>query len=378
MERSKARTWVEININNLKHNAIALKNLLKDDCQMMCAVKANAYGHGMVKIADAYKDIADQFAVSCLDEAEELRTSKINKPILILGYTPENFAEDLIKLDIAQTVYSYDYAKRLNENLKNSNSKLKVHIKIDSGMSRLGFSVKDEEDLKKSFREILEMHSTLKNLEFIGMFTHFHSSDSLNKELTDIQFDKFMKLKSKLDDSNIKFKFYHSCNSAAMIRFPHMHLNLTRPGVALYGIFPGETEKIIDLKPTLELKTRVSQIHTVKKGEGISYNTTFTAEKNMTVATIPIGYADGYFRSLSNIGDVIVNGKRARIVGNICMDQCVIDITDIKVSEGDIVTLLGKEGNEYISADEIANKVGTIPHEIFCSISSRVRKVYID
>ncbi len=377
MDRNKARSWVEINIANLRHNAITLKSLLPEGCQMMCAIKANAYGHGMLKAAEVYEDIADQFAVACLDEAAELREAKFMKPTLILGYTPVEYVNELIDLDIMQTIYSYNYAKLLNDSISNG-KKLKVHIKIDSGMSRLGFSVKDAECMDQTFNEIKKIISELKNIECVGLFTHFHSSDHKTSQKTDEQFARYMKLKDKLNEADIKFNFYHVCNSAAMIRYPQMHLNMVRPGITLYGAFPGETERNIDIRPTMELKTRIGQIHKVKKGEGISYNTTFIAEKDITVATLPIGYADGYPRHLSNKGIVLVNGKRVPIVGNICMDQCVIDITGVDAKEGDIATLMGKDGVEYISADELATNAGTIPNELFCLFSDRVRRVYIE
>lgn len=378
MDRNKARTWAEINIANLRHNAIVLKSLLADGCQMMCAIKANAYGHGMLKAAEVYDDIADQFAVACLDEAKELRGANFIKPTLILGYTPTEYVNELISLDVMQTVFSYDYAKRLDESIENNGKKLKVHLKIDSGMSRLGFSVKDPDCMAQTYNEIKKIKSEMKNIECVGLFTHFHSSDHKSSLKTDEQFARYMKLKEKLDADDIKFEFYHSCNSAAMIRFPHMHLNMVRPGITLYGAFPGETEREIDIRPTIELKTRIGQIHKVKKGEGVSYNTTFIADKDITVATLPIGYADGYPRHLSNKGIVLVKGKRVPIIGNICMDQCVIDITGIDVKEGDVATLLGRDGDEYISADELSSNAGTIPNELFCLFSDRVRRVYIE
>ena len=378
MDRNKARTWAEISLTNLRHNALVLKGLLNNNCQMMCAIKANAYGHGMLKAAEIYDDIADQFAVACLDEAVELREAGFQKPTLILGYTPVDFVNDLIDLDIMQTVYSYDYAYRLNELSEGFDKKLKVHIKIDTGMSRLGFSVKDPECLEKTFNEICNMISSFKNLDFVGLFTHFHSSDHKTSDKTKEQFSKYLSIKEKLDNAGITFDFYHACNSAAMIRYPQMHLNMVRPGISLYGVFPGETERNIDLLPTFELKTRVGQIHKVKKGEGISYNTTFVADHDITVATLSIGYADGYLRQLSNSGEVIVNGKRARVLGTICMDQCVIDVSGIDVSEGDIVTVLGQDGTERISIDDLAAKAGTIPYEFLCLFSNRVRRTYIN
>lgn len=378
MERIKARTWAEINVTNLRHNALILKGLLNKDCQMMCAIKANAYGHGMLKAAEVYDNIADQFAVACLDEASELRNAGFTKQTLILGYTPVEYAKELIDIDIMQTVYSYEYAKKLDSEVCGYGKKLKVHLKIDSGMSRLGFSVKDSECLNKTFNEIKSLVKECQNLEFKGLFTHFHSSDHKTSEKTDVQFERYLKLKAMLDDAGVKFEFYHCCNSAAMIRYPRMHMNMVRPGITLYGAFPGETEREIDIRPTFELKTRVGQIHKVKAGEGISYNTTFIADKEMTVATLPIGYADGYPRHLTNKGIMLVNGTRVRVVGNICMDQCVVDISGIDVKEGDVVTVIGREGNEYISVDEVSEMAGTIPNELLCLFSERVRRVYIE
>lgn len=378
MEYEKSRTWAEVNLKNLAHNALYIKSLLPKDCQMMCSIKANAYGHGMLQTADIYQDIADQFAVACFDEARKLRLAGHNKPILILGYTPAEFAEELANLDIMQTVYSYDYAEKLNLKLAGCRKRLKIHIKINSGMNRLGFSVMDSDSLRKSFNEIIEIRSKFVNLEFKGLFTHFHSSDDEDSKKTDEQFEKYITIKNMLTSSGVSFEFYHCCNSAAVLKYPHMHLNMVRPGISLYGIFPGECKKQTNLKHAMEVKTRIGQIHTVKKGESIGYNATYVANRNIVAATVPIGYADGYSRAFSNKGIMLVEGKRVPVVGNICMDQCVLDVTSVNAKEGDIVTVLGSDCNEYISATELSEIAGTIPHELFCSFSDRVLRIYID
>lgn len=377
MDECNSRTWAEISLGNLTHNAYEIKKSLEKSCRLMCVIKADAYGNGMTEAAVALDSSADMFAVACADEALRLRTVNKTKPILILGYSAPVLVPVLIAENITQTVFSSLYAAELDAAAKSCGGKLKAHIKVDTGMSRLGFSAQSEGRLIDSVGEIKKIVSDCRNMDFEGIFTHFASADEVDDTFTKEQFMRFNETTGLLEKSGIHFSVRHACNSAATLRFPEMHLDMVRPGLILLGVYPENTERSLNLRPVMQLRTRIAQIHTVKKGDSVSYNRRFTAERDIVAATIPIGYADGFFRCLSNKAEVIVNGKKARVLGNICMDQCIVDITGIKAAEGDIATVMGINGNEEISSEDIAAAAGTIPYEILCSVSTRVNRVFV-
>ncbi len=368
------RAWAEINLDNAKANYKTIKMSAKDR-RIMPVIKADAYGHGANFLAKLYEECGTEiFAVSNINEAIKLRKAGITKDILILGYTPKEYIETLLKYSITQTVYSLDYAKELSKIVSKTNVLVKAHLKLDTGMNRLGFNP------EKDYSDILNTLA-LPGIYFEGIFTHYavaDSEDSSDKDFSLEQLDRFNNAVAKLSSDGYSFKYIHCCNSAATLLHPFDEGNLVRPGIILYGIAPADDLSLkYELLPVMSIKTVVSAIKTIHKGETVSYGRTFTANKDMRIATLPIGYGDGYPRKMSNCGKVLINGKFADIVGRVCMDQMMIDITDIpKVSVGTEVTVIGQSGDNSITFAEIAAKVDTIPYELVCNISVRVPRVY--
>ncbi len=367
------RTWCDISLDNLKHNVQQIKNKLNDNVKLCGIVKANAYGHGVEEIAtNLVEQGVDYLAVAFIDEAVELRLCGFDQPILILGNTPEDTAEQVVEYNITASVYNTETAKMLSAEAVKQGKTVKIHIKIDTGMSRIGF-VPDE----RTIEEIIEL-SKLPNLETEGIFTHFACSDSDDESMTLKQFEKFMEVVSKLEKRGLSIPVKHCCNSAAIIKYPHMHLDMVRAGIILYGMYPSDIDYDIDLKPLMNFKTSVINIKTMQPGETISYGATYKVKEKMKVATIAVGYADGYSRLLSNSGRVLINGQFANILGRICMDQCMIDVTNVhNISIGDEVILFGADENENLPVEEIAVKLGTINYEIPCVINNRVPRCYV-
>lgn len=374
------RTWAEVNINNIEHNLRVIKGLLKPSCSVMGIVKADAYGHGAPMIAKTLsKEGINYFGVSNLDEALQLRNCGITEPILILGYTPQENMKDLAINNITQNAMSLSYAQKLSEAALSCGKNIKIHIKLDTGMSRLGILCQNEESCINSVNEIIEIVK-LKNLISEGIFTHFAVSDNIKSDYTHRQFSNFIYVIDRLKEKGIEFKYRHCCNSAAIINYPEMQLDMVRPGIILYGMYPDKSmcDCNVDFKPAMELKTVISQIRELPKEATVSYGRVYKTFKYTKIATMPIGYADGFLRVLSNNAEVLVNGKRAVVVGRVCMDQTMIDVTDIKdIIEGQTVTIIGYDGNEYISIDELADKMETINYEATCLIGKRVPRIYI-
>lgn len=368
------RAWAEINLDNAKENYKTIEMSAKDR-RIMPVIKADAYGHGANFLAKLYEECGTEiFAVSNINEAIKLRKAGITKDILILGYTPKEYIETLLEYSITQTVYSLDYAKELSKIVSKTNVLVKAHLKLDTGMNRLGFNPeKDYSDILKAL--------ALPGIYFEGIFTHYavaDSEDSSDKDFSLEQLDGFNNTVAKLSSDGYSFKYIHCCNSAATLLHPFDEGNLVRPGIILYGIAPADDLSLKhELLPVMSIKTVVSAIKNINKGETVSYGRTFTATKDMKIATLPIGYGDGYPRKMSNCGKVLINGKFADIVGRVCMDQMMIDITDIpKVSVGTEVTVIGQSGDNSITFAEIADMVDTIPYELVCNISVRVPRVY--
>lgn len=370
------RTWAEIDISALRHNFKILKKL-SGESLISAVVKANAYGHSDSIVAPALEAAgADCFAVSNIEEALHLRGLGIAKPILILGYTPASLVKILADNHIAQCVYSEDYAKALSHFAKEQNATVKIHIKLDTGMGRLGFDCRNE-NLEEIDSAIAS--AKLEALDFEGIFTHFAFSDRCEAEedgFTDEQYNRFEKALEKFKASGLIPKFCHCRNSAAMLNDKDKELDISRAGICLYGLTPSTLLKLKEeLIPVMTMKSVVSQVKRIHKGDTVSYGRTFKAENDMTVATVTAGYADGYPRLLSNKGYVIINGKRANILGRICMDQFVVDVTDIKdVSIDNEVILFGKE----LPVEEIAELCGTVNYEIICGVSPRVPRIAVN
>ena len=383
MEKFSKRTWAQVDLNAIRYNFNSIKEKISEKTKVLCVLKADAYGHGAEFLVKEYERLgADYYGVSNLDEALQLRKAGAKKPILIFGYTPPEMAETLSKENVSQALFSLDYAKELYQNCKEKNVKVKVHLKIDTGMSRIGFFCQNDEDINKSIKEIEEIKNSMPLLDIEGMFTHFSVSDDVtnNREYTVYQFNNFKKVISGLEELGIKVPLKHCCNSGGIISFPEMQLDMVRAGIILYGLYPSkETEGKIDLKPAMELKAVVSQVKEIPKDTSLSYGRTFVSGEKMKIASVTIGYADGYSLKFSNNAELLVKGKRAKIVGRVCMDQLMIDVTNIEgVKSGDEVTVFGCDGEEKISVDEMAEKIGTINYEIVCLIGKRVPRIYIN
>lgn len=368
------RSWAEIRLSAIEENYRTVRNRLADGCRVMAIVKADGYGHGDVQTATVLQQAgAEWFGVSNLEEAIHLREGGITRPILILSYTPPEEAARLARFSVTQSVISGEYASRLNEAAAAAGVSVDVHIKLDTGMSRVGFFYHDEHTDRAVIDEIAGA-CTLPHLSAGGIFTHFSSADEEDGEtVTRRQFTLFGDAVAQLEARGVTFALKHCCNSAATLRFPEMHLDMVRPGIVLYGLAPSPLFRDAALTPAMTLKTVVSQVKTVPSGAAVSYGRTYTATDNKRTATVPLGYADGYPRALSNTAQMLVNGRRASLIGRVCMDQCVLDVTDIPdVTEGLPVTVFG----DTLSADEVAALAGTINYEIVCCIGKRVPRVF--
>ncbi len=367
------RAWAEIDINALVHNFNIIKSKSQNS-QIMAVVKANAYGHSANLIAPVLeKNGADSFAVSNIDEALQLREIGIKKPILILGYTLPQLAKTLYNNNISQCVYSLEYARELSKEAVDSSSILNIHIKLDTGMSRLGFNCRNSK--LSGINEAIQA-AQLEGFNLEGLFTHFAESDrdiATDDGFTDEQFKRFQKAIEFFENVGLSPKHCHCCNSAALILDYRKHLSISRPGIILYGLSPSDTSELkCDLMPVMSLKSVVTMVKEIDKDDTVSYGRTFKADKKMRIATVSIGYADGYPRLLSNKAYVIINGKKAKILGRVCMDQLSVDVTDIPSAKmGDEVILFGKE----LSVDMLAELCGTINYEIICGISPRVPRI---
>lgn len=375
MDDLTARTWAEIDLGNIEHNYRVLRSRLKGNCKFLGVVKADGYGHGAVQVARRLKGAGCEYlATATVFEAVSLRQSGLDLPILVLGFTPAENASLLLQNDITQSISDVETASKMASLAKSENKKLKVHIKLDSGMGRLGFRCCDGSFDMNSVLSILKMDG----LDPEGVFTHFAVSEISDPTYTKGQFSDFTRTVSEIESAwGHKFKIKHCANSAATMMYEEMQLDMVRPGIALYGCAPGDSLCGLDLRQAMELKTRIYSIKTMPKGASVSYGRNFIAPSDRKIAVIPVGYADGLHRVLSNRIEVLVAGKRVKQVGNICMDMCMIDVTDIEnVSKGDVVTLFGRDGENFIPIEEMAHKAGTIAHEIMCGISKRIPRVY--
>ncbi|MBQ6066593.1 MAG: alanine racemase [Clostridia bacterium] len=380
MQNVLKRTWAQINLDAVDNNINQIKSVLAPGCLLCATVKADCYGHGyQYTTQEMVSSGADWFAVSNLAEALQLRRCGIEKPVLILGYTPPENARELVYNDISQAVFSYDYARALSDAVASDGVKVNAHIKIDTGMSRLGFVYHDSVEDFPIFDEI-ERACRLPGIEPEGVFTHFSSADCADGELfTRLQYDLFLSAVERLRQRGIEFRLRHCSNSAAILRFHEMDFDMVRAGIILYGLYPSaEVEKTLKLLPVMELKTVVSLVKTLSPETPVSYSRTFVTNREMTVATVPIGYADGYPRRLSNRMHMLVGGRPAPIVGNVCMDQCMLDVTGIPgVKEGTEVTVFGADHGAFIGVEELAARAGLIDYEVICGLSRRVPRIYL-
>lgn len=360
------RTWAAVSAAAVKDNFAAVRRVVGDDCRIMATVKADGYGHGAIPMAKAFAEAgAEWLSISNLNEAIELRDAGLDLPMLLLGYTPPEEVPVLCSREVTQTVFDLDYARRLSHVASAAGVTVKVHIKIDTGMSRLGFVYHDE---ATDIADLVEA-CRLPALDVEGVFTHFACADGEDEAPTRRQFALFSDVLARLEAEGITFRLRHCCNSAATLRFPEYHLDLVRPGLLLYGYAPFEGW---ELTPSMTLKSVVAQVKAVPAGVPVSYGGTAVTERDCVLATVPIGYADGLPRAASDKAVMLVGGGEARIVGRVCMDQCILDVTGLDVKTGDEVIVFGRR----LSAERLADSAGTIVYEILCRVGQRVPRTY--
>ena len=375
MKQTQTRTWTEIDLSNLEHNYRALRAMLPQGCRFLGVVKADAYGHGAVQVARRLETLgAEYLAVACLDEALELRQAGITTPILILGYTPTERAEALLDNGITQTVYDVEMARALSNAAAAAGKTLKIHVKADTGMSRLGWLCGGED--QSAAVEAIAQVCALPGLEAEGIYTHFANADG-DEDYTMLQFTRFLDLLEALKERGITFAIRHCAASAAALKFPCTHLDMVRPGIALYGHYPDPSCEGLDgpgLRPVMTLKTRVASVKAVPAGTPVSYGCTHVLDRETKLAALTIGYADGLPRLCSDKLEVLIGGQRAPIVGRICMDMCMADVTGLDVAPGDEVEVFG----EHLPIEDVAALAGTIQYELLCAVSPRVHRAYLD
>ena len=370
-----SRIQADIDLDAFIFNLNSIKNNIKEETQIITVLKADGYGHGALPLAkEAEKEPRVWgIAVATVEEAMELRRGGIKKPLLILGYTYEEDYDLIAEEELRPTVFKLSMAKKLSQAALRKGKTVKAHIKIDTGMSRIGYR-----DLEKAVPEILEI-SRLPGLEIEGLFTHFARADEKEKTPAYLQLEKYQAFQKALKEAGLKIPLCHCSNSAGIIRMPEANMDAVRAGIILYGLYPSEDveKEPVPLKPLMTLKSHIAYIKTLEPGVQISYGGTYTTQKETRVATIPVGYADGYARGLSNKGWVLIRGKKAPVLGRICMDQFMVDVTEIpEARELDEVILLGKSGDQQITMEELGELSGRFNYEFACCISKRVPRIY--
>lgn len=368
------RNYAEVSLSAIEYNILNIRKKLPQNTELMAILKADAYGHGANVIAEHYEKYIDRIGVASLEEGIELRRSGIKMPILILGYTSPNQYELLIDNMITPTVYDLNSAQRLSDTAVALKKTVSIDIAVDTGMTRIGFRV------NKESADIIKEISLMPNIKIDGIFTHLSCADTYDEEHNKNQFNEFDLMIGLLKEINVNIPTRHICNSAGIMKYPEKYYECVRAGIILYGMYPSDEvdKKLIDLKPALEWKAHVINISNVEPGRGVSYGAVYVTEKPITqIATVSAGYADGYPRALSSKGEVLIHGKRAKILGRVCMDQMMVDVSDIEdVKIEDVVTLIGHDGNEYISMEEIGTLSGSFNYEVSCGIGKRVKRIY--
>ena len=371
MERNKYLSWAEIDLAAIRYNFYQIKKHVGKGVKILSPVKANAYGHGSIEVARVLEKCkTDYLGVAFPSEGIALRKARLKTPILIFSHSLPSYARDIVKYNLTASVATLSLARAISREAKRSRKIARVHIEVDTGMGRLG--IREEEVV--SFAKAL---FRLPGIKIEGIFTHFPSADEKNKGFTKNQIVKFKNIINFLSREGYNIPLCHAANSPAVISFPKSFFNLVRPGLITYGIYPSQSmKKLIKLKPALSLKSRIVLIKDVPCNTPVSYGRTYVTKSPTRIAIIPVGYADGYSRSLSNIAEVIIAGKRYRVIGRVCMDHTVIDVKDANVQIGDEVTLIGKSGREEITCDELAGKLNTISYEIVSRIGPRILRVF--
>jgi alanine racemase len=375
MQVATRPVWAEIDIDTLTHNIGEVRRVTETSAEVMAVVKANAYGHGAVQCSRVFlENGAKSLAVATLNEALELRGAGVEAPILILGYTPVEHFGEILKWGVTPTIYTVEGARALADAAKSAGTEVKAHVKIDTGLGRIGFLPSDES------LNALEDIARLPSLELEGIFTHFAVAEAEDKEYTRRQFEAFLGFTERLEVRGISPPMRHVSNSAAIIDLPEYSLEAVRPGSMLYGLYPSDevdTDRV-DLRPSMTLRARLSNVKVVPPGTGISYGLTYTTSAESIIGSLPVGFADGYSRALSNRAEVLVRGKRASVVGRVCMDQCMVDLTGFQgAGIGDDAVLFGGGVKGAPTVEEVAGWMGSIVDEVVSTVSRRVPRVYL-
>lgn len=374
--KTYSRVYARIDLDAIAYNMEQMKLRIDGHTQIMAVIKTDAYGHGAVQVAQMLEkyDYIWGFAVATLDEAVVLRVEGIKKPILVLGCIfPDQYMQ-MLENDIRMNVYTEEMAKEISNMARREGKTAYLHIKLDTGMGRLGFSI-----TKESVEAITRI-SKLSNVRMEGVFTHFAKADEKDKTFTKQQIQEFEYMTKTLKEKGVTFEYEHCANSAAIIDVPEAKFDIVRAGISTFGLYPSEEvdKDAVHLKPALALKSHVAFVKEIEPGTPVSYGGTFVAEKKMRIATIPVGYGDGYPRALSGVGYVLIRGKKAPILGRICMDQFMVDVTEIDgASFGDKVTLIGRDGNESISVEKLGELSGRFNYEFICDLGKRIPRVYV-
>lgn len=374
--KTYSRVYAKIDLDAIAYNMEQMKQNINPDTKVMAVIKADGYGHGAVQIAEMMErwDYIWGFAVATLDEAVVLRTEGVKKPILVLGCVfPDQYME-MLKHDIRMNIYTEEMAESISQMAAREGKTAYMHIKLDTGMSRLGFGIHEQSV------ETIKRISQMANVNMEGIFTHFAKADEADKGFTKKQMQEFLWMTERLRENGVTFTYEHCSNSAGIIDIPEANFDIVRAGISTYGLYPSEEveQTKVKLKPALALKSHVAFVKEIEAGTPVSYGGTFVAEKKMKIATIPVGYADGYPRSLSNKGYVLIRGKKAPILGRVCMDQFMVDVTEIEgVSFGDKVTMIGRDGNEVLPVEVLSELSGRFNYEFVCDLGKRIPRVYV-
>ena len=374
--KTYSRVYAKIDLDAIAYNMEQMKQNIRPETKVMAVIKADGYGHGAVQIAEMMErwNYIWGFAVATLDEAVVLRTEGIQKPILVLGCVfPDQYME-MLKHEIRMNIYTEEMAESISRMAAREGKTAYVHIKLDTGMSRLGFGINEQS------AETIKRISKMPNVNMEGIFTHFTKADEKDKSFTKKQIQEFVWMTERLKEKNVRFTYEHCSNSAGIIDVPEANFDIVRAGISTYGLYPSEEvdKTNVKLKPALALKSHVAFVKEIERGTPVSYGGTFVAKEKMKIATIPVGYADGYPRSLSNKGYVLIRGKKAPILGRVCMDQFMVDVTQIEgVSFGDKVTMIGKDGNEILPVEVLSELSGRFNYEFVCDLGKRIPRVYV-
>ena len=367
------RAYAEVDLAAIGHNIAGVRKNVGRDVKICAVIKADAYGHGAVAVGRYLENAVEYFAVATVDEAIELREAGIRLPIIILSYVSPSRYDEVVKYDVTQTVYSLETAELLAKAAQAQGKTAKAHVALDTGMSRIGFMINEQsaDDIQKI--------SLLPHLELEGMFTHFSCADMYDKAYSKMQMENYDRMCDMLDERKVVIPIKHICNSAGIMEFDSHRFQMVRSGIITYGLYPSEEvdKKALDLRPAMSFRSHVVNVHTVPAGVGVSYGATFVTKEPTRIATVSVGYADGYPRALSNKGRVLIHGQFAPVLGRVCMDQIMVDISHIdNVQIADVVTLFGRDGDNFIPVEEPADMSASFNYEFVCSLSRRVTRVY--